>query len=60
MHCQLNSRLPDGQAPYKLSLKEEEACRREVEEGLKSGNIVPSTAPNGCPVMFVGINRTGH
>jgi transposase InsO family protein len=41
-----------GQAPYKLSLKEEAACRKEVEEGLKSGKIVPSTAPNGCPVMF--------
>jgi predicted aspartyl protease len=39
--------------PYKLSLKEEQALRKEIEKGLESGKISPSTALGSCPVMFV-------
>ena len=49
--------LPGEQPPsgrvYSLSLKEEEALRKILQDGLKSGKIRPSKAMGACPVLFV-------
>ncbi len=37
---------------YKLSQKEEEILRKEIQEGLESGKIERSTAFGACPVLF--------
>ena len=47
-----NSELPRAY-PYKLSLKEEQALKEEIEKGLLSGQLTFSQAAGGCPVLFV-------
>jgi hypothetical protein len=49
--------LPGTEQPkgriYQLSRTEEEALRKEVEIGLKSGKIQRSKALGACPVLFI-------
>jgi hypothetical protein len=40
-------------SPYKLSLKEEEALRKEIKDVMKSGIISLSDAAGGCPISCV-------
>jgi transposase InsO family protein len=47
-----DSRLPTA-VPYKLSLKEEQALKTAIQEGLDSGKLEFSSAAGGCPVLFV-------
>lgn len=44
---------PPNQKYYRLSYKEQEECKRQIEEGLAKGFIRPSTSPWGSPVLFV-------
>ena len=44
---------PPYQPPRRLTPKELEACKAQVEELLAKGHIVPSRSPYGSPILFV-------
>uniref|UniRef100_A0A388KQF5 Reverse transcriptase n=1 Tax=Chara braunii TaxID=69332 RepID=A0A388KQF5_CHABU len=40
------------QAPYRLSIPEATELKRQLEELLRQGFIIPSNSPRGAPVLF--------
>jgi hypothetical protein len=44
---------PTFRNAYRYSPRETEEMKKQIEEGLKSGVIQPSTSPFGAPVLFV-------
>ena len=46
-------RKPPSKAPYRMSPKELEELKKQLNELLKKGFIKPSQSPFGAPVLFV-------
>lgn len=44
---------PPSRAPYRMSVKELEELKEQLDENLKHGFIRPSRSPFGSPVLFV-------
>ncbi|GIL57113.1 hypothetical protein Vafri_12319, partial [Volvox africanus] len=44
---------PPYKPPYRLSPREMEEARTQIDDLLKKGYIVPSTSPYGAPILFV-------
>lgn len=44
---------PPSRAPYRMSVKELEELKKQLDENLKHGFIRPSRSPFGSPVLFV-------
>jgi RNase H-like domain found in reverse transcriptase/Reverse transcriptase (RNA-dependent DNA polymerase)/Integrase zinc binding domain/Chromo (CHRromatin Organisation MOdifier) domain/Retroviral aspartyl protease len=44
---------PPSRAPYRMSVKELEELKKQLDENLKQGFIRPSQSPFGSPVLFV-------
>lgn len=44
---------PPSRAPYRMSVRELEELKSQVDELLKKGFIKPSQSPYGAPVLFV-------
>jgi hypothetical protein len=43
---------PLAKAPYRMSPKELEELRKQLQDLLDSGKVQPSKAPFGAPVLF--------